>query len=76
VTIWYGSSGTARLLILSQVILSLQLSFAVIPLVMFTASRAKMGPLVAPLWLAAFASLIAAAIVALNLKLLVDFVIA
>ena len=74
VTIWYGDSGTAQLLILSQVILSLQLSFAVIPLVMFTASKAKMGPLVAPAWLIAFAGLIAAVIVLLNLKLLVDFV--
>ena len=73
VTIWYGESGTAQLLILTQVILSLQLSFAVIPLVMFTASRAKMGALVAPVWLVAFAGLIAAVIVALNVKLLVDF---
>jgi manganese transport protein len=72
VTIWYGESGTAKLLILSQVILSLQLSFAVIPLVAFTASRAKMGPLVAPTWLVVFASLIAAVIVALNVKLLSD----
>src|SRR5215217_2809295 len=76
VTIWYGESGTARLLILSQVVLSLQLSFAVIPLVMFTASKAKMGPLVAPAWLVVFAGLITAAIVALNVKLLVDFVLA
>ncbi len=74
VTIWYGDSGTAQLLILSQVILSLQLSFAVIPLVMFTASKAKMGPLVAPVWLVTFAGLIAAVIVCLNVKLLVDFV--
>src|SRR5215218_3071523 len=73
VTIWFGESGTAQLLILSQVILSLQLSFAVIPLVMFTASKAKMGALVAPVWLVAFAGFIAAVIVALNLKLLVDF---
>jgi manganese transport protein len=73
VTIWYGESGTGQLLILSQVVLSLQLSFAVIPLVMFTASRAKMGGLVAPSWLVAFAGLIAAVIVALNVKLLVDF---
>ena len=72
VTIWYGESGTGKLLILSQVILSLQLSFAVIPLVAFTASRAKMGPLVAPTWLMVFASVIAAVIVALNVKLLVD----
>ena len=73
VTVWYGEAGTAQLLILSQVVLSLQLSFAVIPLVAFTASRAKMGPLVAPRWLIVVASLVAAAIVVLNLKLLADF---
>jgi manganese transport protein len=73
VTIAYGENGTAKLLILSQVVLSLQLSFAVIPLVMFTANRAKMGELVAPRWLVAFASLIATVIVVLNVKLLVDF---
>lgn len=73
VTIWYGDSGTAQLLILTQVVLSLQLSFAVFPLVMFTADRTKMGELVAPLWLVAFAVLIALVIAALNLKLLVDF---
>ncbi|WP_332686453.1 Nramp family divalent metal transporter [Bosea sp. (in: a-proteobacteria)] len=73
VTIWYGDSGTARLLILTQVVLSLQLSFAVFPLVMFTASKAKMGELVAPRWLIAFALLIAVVIAALNVKLLVDF---
>lgn len=75
VTIWFGDSGTAHLLILTQVILSLQLPFAVIPLVMFTASKAKMGEMVAPLWLTAVAAVIAAIIVALNLKLLFDFVI-
>src|SRR4051794_8025219 len=46
VTIWYGESGTAHLLVLTQVVLSLQLSFAVFPLVMFTADRKKMGALV------------------------------
>src|SRR3954453_243668 len=75
VTIAYGESGTAKLLILSQVVLSLQLPFAVVPLVMMTASRAKMGPLAAPRWLAGFAAPIAAAIIALNVKLIVDFVI-
>src|SRR5205085_11164023 len=39
----FGTSGTAKLLLLSQVILSLQLSFAVIPLVLFTSDRRKMG---------------------------------
>ena len=73
VTIYYGSSGTGRLLILTQVVLSLQLSFAVVPLVMFTASRKKMGEMVAPLWLIGIATLIAVVIIALNLKLLLDF---
>ena len=73
VTVIYGSSGTGQLLILTQVVLSLQLSFAVVPLVMFTADKRKMGALVAPLWLALFAVLIAVVIVGLNLKLLWDF---
>ncbi|MDR7143169.1 Nramp family divalent metal transporter [Rhizobium sp. BE258] len=75
VTIWYGDAGTAELLILTQVVLSLQLSFAVFPLVMFTASKAKMGELVAPRWLSAIAYLIAIVIAGLNIKLLFDFVI-
>jgi manganese transport protein len=73
VTILYGSAGTGELLVLTQVVLSLQLSFAVVPLVMFTSSRKKMGELVAPWWLAILAIVIAAVIVGLNLKLLVDF---
>ena len=73
VTIWYGSEGTAQLLILSQVVLSLQLPFAVVPLVMFTASRAKMGPFTAPRWLTALAAMIAAVIIVLNAKLVWDF---
>jgi len=73
VTIWYGEQGTARLLILSQVVLSLQLPFAVVPLVMFTADRRKMGQLVAPRWLTAIAVLIATAIILLNAKLIFDF---
>ena len=68
----YGESGTARLLVLSQVVLSMQLPFAVIPLVMFTSDRAKMGELTSPVWLKAAAWVIAAVIVALNLKLLLD----
>lgn len=74
VTIWFGQSGTAQLLILTQVLLSLQLSFAVFPLVIFTADKKKMGELVAPLWLVAFAVLIAVVIATLNVKLLYDFV--
>jgi manganese transport protein len=73
VTIWYGERGTAQLLILSQVILSLQLPFAIVPLVMFTADRRKMGDLVAPRWLTAAACVIAVTIIVLNAKLIVDF---
>jgi manganese transport protein len=73
VTIWYGANGTAQLLILTQVALSLQLSFAVFPLVIFTADKAKMGELVAPRWLIAFAGFIAIIIAVLNIKLLFDF---
>jgi manganese transport protein len=73
VTIWAGEKAMGQLLILSQVILSLQLPFAVVPLVIFTASRAKMGPFVAPRWLTLLASLIAALIIALNVKLVFDY---
>jgi hypothetical protein len=72
VTIWYGAKGTAELLILSQVILSLQLPFAIVPLVMFTADRRKMGELVAPRWVTVLAAITAAVIIALNVKLLYD----
>src|SRR5438034_8340205 len=75
VTIWYGEKGTAQLLILSQVILSLQLPFAIVPLVMFTADRRKMGDLVAPRWVTALAALVAAIIIALNIKLLYDQIV-
>lgn len=68
----YGESGTARLLVLSQVVLSMQLPFAVIPLVRFTASRTRMGALVSPVWLSVLSWLIAGIIVALNVKLLSD----
>jgi manganese transport protein len=71
-TIFYGEQETGKLLILSQVILSLQLPFAVVPLVQFTADRAKMGPLRAPVWLIIFASLIAVSIIVLNGKLIFD----
>jgi manganese transport protein len=73
VTIWYGEAGTAELLILTQVVLSLQLSFAVFPLVMFTADKTKMGALVAPRWLVVTAYAIAVIIALLNVKLLFDF---
>jgi manganese transport protein len=74
VTIWFGEAGTAKLLILSQVILGLALPFAIVPLVMFTADRAKMGELVAPRWLTAVSALIAAILIVLNIKLLYDLI--
>jgi manganese transport protein len=70
--IWFGESGTAKLIILSQVILSLQLSFAVFPLVKFTSDRVKMGEFVNPGWLKVLAYTVAFAIGALNAWLLVE----
>src|SRR5262245_35980061 len=70
--IMYGESGTAKLLVLSQVILSLQLSFAVFPLVMFTSDRAKMGAFANPGWVKALAYTVAFIIASLNGWLLVQ----
>jgi len=70
---FFGTSGTAKLLLLSQVILSMQLSFAVIPLVLFTSDRRKMGEFVSPRWLQALAWLTATIIVMLNVKYLSDW---
>src|SRR5437899_2989911 len=69
----FGASGTAKLLLLSQVILSLQLSFAVIPLVLFTSDQRKMGQFVSPLWLRTLAWITTAVIVLLNGKYLCDW---
>jgi manganese transport protein len=66
VVIMYGERGTDSLLILSQVVLSMQLPFAVIPLVMFTSDRHLMGPFVSPRWLSSLAWAAAAVIVVLN----------
>jgi len=66
VAMYHGDAGATGLLVLSQVVLSLQLPFAVIPLVVFTAQEKKMGVLVAPRWLTAIAALIAFTIVILN----------
>jgi len=55
------------------VVLSFQLPFAVVPLVMFTASREKLGELVAPRWLTAIAAIVATIIIGLNVKLIYDF---
>jgi len=73
VTMIYGESGTAKLLIISQVILSLQLSFAVIPLVIFTSDRRKMGEFANSLWIKILAWTVTGVIVVLNVKFLLDF---
>ena len=62
----YGERGTAKLIILSQVVLSLQLSFAVFPLVKFTSDPAKMGEFASPRWLKALAWTTAWIILGLN----------
>ena len=72
VTAMLGQSGTAKLLILSQVILSMQLSFAVFPLVMFTSDKKKMGEFVNPAWIKALAWSAAVVIACLNAWLLVQ----
>ena len=67
-----GERGTEKLLILSQVILSMQLSFAVVPLVIFTGDRAKMGEFVNAMWLKVLAWSTAVVIAGLNAWLLVQ----
>lgn len=66
----YGDAGTGPLLILSQVILSLQLPFAVFPLVMFTSDPAKMGKFVSPVWVKVLAWSVSIVIAGLNVWLL------
>jgi len=71
IVVWmYGEKGTGQLIILSQVVLSLQLSFAVFPLVMFTNDPHKMGPFANPLWLKSLAWFVAIVIAVLNAYLL------
>jgi manganese transport protein len=70
VVVLYGERGTGPLLILSQVILSLQLPFAVFPLVAFTGDPSKMGPFVNPIWVKVLAWFVAMVIGALNVYLL------
>nr|WP_083955627.1 Nramp family divalent metal transporter [Brevibacillus parabrevis] len=72
VTALYGESGATDLLILSQVILSLQLSFAVVPLVKFTSDKAKMGEFANAGWLKWLAWIVATIIMGLNLYLLMQ----
>lgn len=72
VTAIYGEKGTANLLVLSQVVLSMQLPFAVIPLVQFVTNRDKMGSFVVSRGVAVLSWLVAAIILVLNFKLLYD----
>ncbi len=75
ITALWGAHGTAKLLILSQVILSMQLPFAVIPLILFVSDRKKMGVFaISRPWLI-LSWIVAAIIVALNVMLLVDIVL-
>ena len=67
-----GEKSTGALLIFSQVVLSLQLSFAVVPLVMFTSNQRLMGEFVNPLWLKILSWLVAIAIGSLNVWLLLQ----
>lgn len=67
-----GESGTARLLVLSQVVLSMQLSFAVFPLVMLTNDRRKMGEFTNARWITALAWAVAFLIAGLNAWLLLE----
>jgi manganese transport protein len=72
VTAFWGEQGTAKLLVLSQVVLSLQLSFAVVPLVMFTSDHRKMGEFVNSTWLKTLAWITASVIVVLNAWFLIQ----
>ncbi|MFZ4666928.1 MAG: Nramp family divalent metal transporter [Prochlorotrichaceae cyanobacterium] len=70
--VFFGEQSTGKLLVLSQVILSLQLSFAVIPLIMFTSDRSLMGEFVNPPWLKVLSGSVATIIVSLNIWLLLQ----
>ena len=75
VTALYGEAGTVRLLVLSQVVLSMQLPFAIVPLVRFVSERRRMGAFAVPPAVAALAWAVAGVIVLLNVKLLADTVL-
>ncbi len=72
VIIIYGESETGALLVLSQVVLSLQLGFAIIPLIHFTSDKTKMGVFVNKMWVQIMAWLIALIIVGLNVQLVIQ----
>ncbi|OKH50277.1 divalent metal cation transporter [Calothrix sp. HK-06] len=73
--ILFGEKSTSNLIVFSQVILSLQLPFAVIPLVMFTSKRSLMGEFVNPFWLKIISVLVAIVIVCLNMWLLLQSIL-
>ncbi|MCB8840614.1 Nramp family divalent metal transporter [Aurantimonas sp. VKM B-3413] len=75
IIVLYGEKGAAELLVLSQVVLSLQLPFAVVPLVQFSADRRKMGSFRAPAWMLVLAVAISLLIIGLNAKLVYDFIL-
>ncbi|MFD2570658.1 Nramp family divalent metal transporter [Spirosoma soli] len=75
VAIIYGEKGTSDLLVLSQVILSLQLSFAVVPLVSFTSDKLKMGRFANPAWMKTVSWVVAVIIIGLNAYLLWDTIL-
>jgi manganese transport protein len=72
VILWKGNGAVDGLLVLSQVVLSLQLAFAVVPLIQFTSDRRKMGEFATPMWVKILAWLAAFIIIALNFKLVFD----
>ncbi len=74
VIVLQGERAVDSLLVLSQVVLSLQLSFAVVPLVMFTSDRERMGEFTSPPWVIALAAIVTTIIAGLNAKLVVDTV--
>jgi manganese transport protein len=69
---YFGEGKTTQLLVASQVVLSMQLGFAVWPLMRFTDEKAKMGEFVNPLWIKILGWTVAAIIIVLNLKLVFD----
>jgi manganese transport protein len=72
--VFFGEGEVYRLLIFSQVVLSLQLPFAVVPLVRFTSDRMRMGEFVSPLWLRVLALLVSAIIISLNVWLVSNYI--
>ncbi len=69
---YFGENSTGGLLVLSQVVLSLQLPFAIIPLIHFVSDRRRVGDFTIPRWVQGLAWLVASIILALNIKLVID----